>query len=167
MATLKAKDRNKLPDSAFGIPSKRMYPLYKLDGDKLVPDKAHIESAARLFGHAANEDKPQLAKNILKAAKAAGIDSSGWTEVNKWANHGDKKEKSVKEFAVIFEQCISVDIESIGYNVDMNLMKTVLEQAISTGTLSPAKERKARRRLAAIGVFARYDWEWNKGDGEI
>lgn len=161
MATMKAKERNALPDSAFGIPSKRAYPLYKLDGKKLVPDKAHIESAVKLFGHASRDDKPQLAKNILKAAHKAGMDTSGWNEVNKWAGHGDTKEKSVEEFAVTFEQCISVDIESVGYNVDMKLMKTILEQAISTGTLSPAKERKARRQLAAIDVFARNE------DGDI
>lgn len=110
MATMKAKERNRLPDAAFGIPSKRMYPLYKLDGDKLVPDKAHIESAARLFGHASNEDKPQLAKNILKAARAAGIDSSGWTEVNKWAGHADKRAETKKEK---FETESAISFDSI------------------------------------------------------
>lgn len=121
MATMKAKERNRLPDAAFGIPSKRMYPLYKLDGDKLVPDKAHIESAARLFGHAANEDKPQLAKNILKAARAAGIDSSGWTEVNKWAGHADKRAETKKE---------KVETESaISFDVAMAVADVVLEYA--------------------------------------
>ena len=110
MATMSAKDRNRLPDSAFGIPSKRAYPLYKLDGDKLVPDKAHIESAVRLFGHASRDDKPLLAKNILRAAHEAGMETSGWNEVNKWANHNGATKKKAEEKAVA-EAALSFDVE--------------------------------------------------------
>ena len=57
MAKLKAEKRNDLKDSDFGIPEKRMYPLN---------DEAHVKAAARMFGHASNEDKPALARKILR-----------------------------------------------------------------------------------------------------
>jgi hypothetical protein len=76
MAKLNKKTRDSLKDSDFGIPSKRMYPIH---------DKAHVEAAVKLFGHASNEDKPELAHNILRKAKEFGMDSSGWTQINEWA----------------------------------------------------------------------------------
>lgn len=76
MAKLDKEERDKLKDSDFGIPSKRAYPIH---------DKAHVEAAVKLFGHASNEDKPELAHNILRKAKEFGMDSSGWTQVNLWA----------------------------------------------------------------------------------
>lgn len=76
MAKLDKKTRDSLKDSDFGIPSKRMYPIH---------DKAHVEAAVKLFGHASNEDKPELAHNILRKAKEFGMDSSGWTQINEWA----------------------------------------------------------------------------------
>jgi hypothetical protein len=76
MAKLSTDKRNDLPDSEFGIPEKRMYPLN---------DKAHVESAVKLFGHASDADKPQLARRILAKAKEFGMDSSGWDKVNAWA----------------------------------------------------------------------------------
>lgn len=79
MAKLSTKERNKLDDSDFGLPDKRMYPLH---------DKAHVESAVKLFGHCPKEDKPRLARRILEKAKEYGMDSSGWDEVNKWAKEG-------------------------------------------------------------------------------
>lgn len=100
MAKLSTEKRKQLPDSAFGIPEKRMYPLYKLDEkDNLVPDKAHIESAVKLFGHASDADKPKLARNILKAAHEAGMDTSGWDRVNAWAKKESTKKNESKPVA--------------------------------------------------------------------
>ena len=87
MAKLKADKRNDLKDSDFGIPEKRMYPLN---------DEAHVKAAARMFGHASNEDKPALARKILRKAKEYGIDSSGWKQVNAWA-HKDSDSKPKQE----------------------------------------------------------------------
>ena len=87
MAKLKAEKRNDLKDSDFGIPEKRMYPLN---------DEAHVKAAARMFGHASNEDKPALARKILRKAKEYGIDSSGWKQVNAWA-HKDSDSKPKQE----------------------------------------------------------------------
>ena len=56
MSKLSTEQRNQLTDSDFGIPEKRMYPLH---------DKAHVESAVKLFGHAETKYKKSLARKIL------------------------------------------------------------------------------------------------------
>ena len=59
-----AKERNNLPDSAFGIPSKRKYPL---------DTEAHVRSAIRFFNYVDKEDEVELAGNIKKAMKKFNI----------------------------------------------------------------------------------------------
>lgn len=88
MAKMSSKQRNKLDDSEFGLPEKRMYPLN---------DKAHVESAVKLFGHCPDKDKPELARRILAKAKEFGMDSSGWTQVNTWAAKGKNYKKNNKK----------------------------------------------------------------------
>ena len=90
-AKINSKDRNKLPDSAFGLPSKRKYPLTDAEGNL---DKKHILQAVRFFNKADDEDKPELAKNILKAAKELDMDYSNWKDVLEAAG-----EKVVKEYS--------------------------------------------------------------------
>lgn len=90
-AKINTEDRNKLPDSAFGLPSKRKYPLTDAKG-KL--DKKHILQAVRFFNKADDEDKPELAKNILKAAKELDMDYSNWKDVLEAAG-----EKVAKEYS--------------------------------------------------------------------
>ena len=81
-AKINTEDRNKLPDSAFGIPSKRKYPLTDKDGNL---DEKHILQAVRFFNKADESDKEELAKNILKAAKKLKMDYSNWKDVLKYA----------------------------------------------------------------------------------
>ncbi len=90
-AKINTEDRNKLPDSAFGLPSKRKYPLTDAEG-KL--DKKHVLQAVRFFNKADESDKEELAKNILKAAKELDMDYSNWKDVLKYAG-----EKVVKEYS--------------------------------------------------------------------
>lgn len=92
-AKINTKDRNALPDSAFGIPSKRKYPLTDKDGNL---DEKHVLQAVRFFNKADESDKEELAKNILKAAKELNMDYSNWTDVLEAA--GEKK--VVKEYMV-------------------------------------------------------------------
>jgi hypothetical protein len=62
MATLKAKARNKLPASAFGIPSQRKYPM---------PDKAHAANAEARATQMVNAGllSPSTAAHIKAKAK--------------------------------------------------------------------------------------------------
>ena len=71
---LPASKRKKLKDSDFGIPEKRAFPLN---------DRAHVEAAVRMFPHADDKDKEQLAKRILRKAHEFGLDTSGWDSINK------------------------------------------------------------------------------------
>ena len=54
---LSTKERNQLPDSEFGIPSQRRFPLH---------DKIHVEAAIKLFAHVDKEHEEELARNIIR-----------------------------------------------------------------------------------------------------
>ena len=56
--------RSELPDSVFGIPEERKYPM---------PDKKHVYSAIKLFGHVEPKYEKTLASNIKKRMKQYGI----------------------------------------------------------------------------------------------
>lgn len=66
--------RDNLDDSDFGIPEKRTYPLN---------DKNHVEAAVRMFPHADDSDKEELARRILRKAHHFGMDTSKW-DLNKY-----------------------------------------------------------------------------------
>lgn len=60
VAKLTAKQLKALPDSMFGLPKTRQYPM---------PDKAHVIKAIQFFKFCPDKDKPELAKNINRRAK--------------------------------------------------------------------------------------------------
>ena len=57
---LSSKQRNNLPDSAFGLPKERRYPM---------PDEKHVLLAIKFFNHVEPEKEKELAKNIIKKIK--------------------------------------------------------------------------------------------------
>ena len=63
MAKLKASTRNKLPDSTFGMPGSRKYPM---------PDKSHAANAKSRASQMVNAGKlsPATAAKIRKKADA-------------------------------------------------------------------------------------------------
>lgn len=66
--------RSELPDSVFGIPSERKYPM---------PDRKHTISAMKLFNHCEKKYEAQLAKHIIKNIKKYDIDPSFIGEKNR------------------------------------------------------------------------------------
>ena len=66
---ISSKQRKKLNDSQFGIPSLRKYPL---------TDEKHVLQAVRFFNKAPEEHKPELARNIVKRAKELNMDWEKW-----------------------------------------------------------------------------------------
>lgn len=60
MAKLNAKERKSLPDSLYGLPEDRKYPM---------PDESHVRSAIRFFSSCPDGKKKELAKNINRRAK--------------------------------------------------------------------------------------------------
>ena len=63
-AKLYAKERNQLPDSKFGLPSQRRYPLH---------DRAHILSAIKFFNKVEPEYEEELARNIIRKMEEYNI----------------------------------------------------------------------------------------------
>lgn len=72
---LDTEERRELSDSDFGLPKQRAYPM---------PDAAHVRAAESYFRYAPDDDKAELAKNILKKAKEFGVDVKSETVLD-WA----------------------------------------------------------------------------------
>lgn len=73
---LDTMQRNELPDSEFGLPELREYPM---------PDAAHVRAAEAYFRFAPEEKKPELARAILQKAVQFGVQIHsetvlGWSE---------------------------------------------------------------------------------------
>lgn len=58
-------ERKELPDSVFGLPERREYPM---------PDAAHVRAAESYFRYCPENLKPKLARAILAKAKEFGVD---------------------------------------------------------------------------------------------
>lgn len=70
------EERKELPDSVFGLPERREYPM---------PDAAHVRAAEAYFRYCPEDLKPKLARAILARAKEYGVDVQSPTILN-WAN---------------------------------------------------------------------------------
>lgn len=57
-------ERKDLPDSVFGLPERREYPM---------PDAAHVRAAEAYFRYCPEDLKPRLAKAILERAAQYGV----------------------------------------------------------------------------------------------
>ncbi len=58
-------ERKELPDSVFGLPERREYPML---------DAAHVRAAEAYFRYCPDDLKPKLARAILARAKEYGVD---------------------------------------------------------------------------------------------
>ena len=63
--TLRGKERDELPDSAFGLPKLRKYPM---------TDPDRVKNAIKYFKFCSKENRPELARNIKKAVKKFNIE---------------------------------------------------------------------------------------------
>lgn len=72
---LTAEERRELPREAFGIPSRREFPL---------SDAAHVRSAEAYFRYASDNEKPRLARLILERAREFGVEVRS-AAVHEWA----------------------------------------------------------------------------------
>ena len=62
---LSYEEKKELPDSVFGLPERREYPM---------PDAAHVRAAEAYFRYCPEELKPKLAKAIMSRAKEYSVD---------------------------------------------------------------------------------------------
>lgn len=61
---LNTEEREELPDSVFGLPERREYPM---------PDAAHVRAAEAYFRYCPEDLKPKLARAILARAQEFGV----------------------------------------------------------------------------------------------
>lgn len=62
---LSYREKESLPDSVFGLPERREYPM---------PDAAHVRAAEAYFRYCPEELRPRLARAILARAAEFGVD---------------------------------------------------------------------------------------------
>ena len=76
-------ERDKLPDSSFGLPKTRQYPLH---------DAEHVRKAIQMFNHCSESNRKELASNIYKAAKRFDVEISEKALVFKYLTTTQQKE---------------------------------------------------------------------------
>ena len=62
---LSYEDKKELPDSVYGLPERREYPM---------PDAAHVRAAEAYFRYCPEDLKPRFARAILARAREFGVD---------------------------------------------------------------------------------------------
>lgn len=62
---LSSQERRELPDSDYGLPERREYPM---------PDAAHVRAAEAYFRYCPEDLKPRLARAILAKGREYGVD---------------------------------------------------------------------------------------------
>ena len=139
--TLKAKDRNKLDDSEFGIPSLRKYPIH---------DKAHVSAAIQRFNHVDAKHEKELASNIIKAMKKFGMmNEVEVSDKNRFKKYLSDSEKAFKESFDLYPFPVELTKEfSVGAMLPMmgstdgwgtKLANTPIEDVVSAGNKDLAK----------------------------
>lgn len=73
---LSYEEKKELPDSVFGLPERREYPM---------PDAAHVRAAEAYFRYCPEDLRPRLARAILACANEFGVDVES-PEILSYAN---------------------------------------------------------------------------------
>ena len=88
---MSSAERKELPDSAFGVPSQRKYPL---------DTEAHVKSAIKFFNYVDKEHEEELAKNIIKAIKKYDMHPSVGKS-NRFRNYYNPVNESMNDESII------------------------------------------------------------------
>ena len=155
-AMLSEAKRSSLPDSAFGIPEDRKYPL---------DSKKHVKSAIKLFGHAEESKKKQLAKNIYTAARKYGIDVPETTQCYKYFQEGgidDIIPSNVN--TIIFDLgdvLVSSDLHSIFHNglAVNHLIAHEIEDLLYDKIFHADKETRYKLKNYSLDEIKKYFFE--------
>ena len=136
-AALSTKVRNKLPDSEFGIPRLRAYPLN---------DEKHVRLAIQMFSHCKDpEDRKSLAKKIFAKVEEYGMD----VKISKDSALYDYTPKALQEATLVPEE---EDEKSIPvYGFETNMEKRTKEDIL--------KEHLARNSLFYNNLFFGKDYK--------
>lgn len=152
-AMLSEAKRSSLPDSVFGIPEDRKYPL---------DTKKHVKSAIKLFGHAEESKKKQLAKNIYTAAKKYGIDIPETTQCYKYLQESGISNIIPSDInTIIFDfgdVLVSSDLHSIFHNglPVSHLMAHEIEDVLYEQIFHADKEIRYKLKNYSINEIKEY-----------
>lgn len=106
-AKLKAKERNKLDKSEFGIPETRQFPLN---------DVAHVKAAIRMFNHCPVEYEEKLANNIIKKIKKFNITDIEVSEENRFHEYWKPIKETDASYLFPFTREYVTDYRFTHYN---------------------------------------------------
>ena len=139
--TLSAKDKKELPDSMYGL----VYTDEKGNKVRKFPlnDESHVRQAAIFFDRAKDlteDQKRELARNIVRRAKELDMDYSGWESLKPYL---DKADKPIKEsFEEMFGPVIQEAFDAVtGEEIPIKHAYTMEEMAKITLSLNEAKDR--------------------------
>ena len=136
-AALSTKARNKLPDSEFGIPRLRAYPLN---------DEKHVRLAIQMFSHCKDpEDRKSLAKKIFAKVEEYGMD----VKISKDSALYDYTPKALQEATLVPEEEDEKLIPVYGFETSME--KRTKEDIL--------KEHLARNSLFYNNLFFGKDYK--------
>ena len=140
---LSAKDRKKIADKDYGIPSKRKYPM---------PDESHVRSAIQMFNHVDSADEAELARNIKKKIKQYGMS----VDVGK-ENRFSKYYKAANENGVLTAQVREFATNNSGYPIneitekeDSDFKKILNDYKVSNDADKPNKLMTLVRKLYSL-----------------
>lgn len=121
------KKRSELPDSVFGIPQERKYPM---------PDEKHTRSAIKLFNHVDPKYEEQLAKAVIKNMKKYGIDGSVVGPNNRLRKYLPKDMIKESMDSLLYEYMYAdndpdIIIQESGYALTWRIMPILLKAVLS------------------------------------
>lgn len=150
MIFIDEEKRSELPDSEFGIESKRKFPLNTAE---------HVRSAIKLFGHAEEADKKHLAKRIMSKAKEYNIEVPETTQVYKYYKESCIDESSTNNYKKIYDITMKMFKDSGRLP---NSTETQIKQFITTG-----KTDEFGGALCIAGLGTGYEGTCSKINKEI
>lgn len=149
---MKAKVRNQLPDSEFGIPRLRKYPLN---------DEKHVRMAVSMFSHCKDpKDKALLAKKIFAKIDELKID----IKISKNSALYEYAPKSLQETSilpVLNEEETEVKVHGMDKPLDKRTKKEIAEEHISRNLLfynNLFYNPEFAKSIKAISEFTFFDY---------
>lgn len=117
MSELSSKERNALPDSQFGLPEERKFPLN---------DPTHVSNAAARIDNAPKSQQKTLAKKILAKAHKYGMDTSDWDKTKEIA------QEEVDTLTAPAPKNQTTNVNSVGGFTETDLERQVYLNSIDT-----------------------------------
>ena len=117
MSELSSKERNALPDSQFGLPKERKFPLN---------DPPHVSNAAARIDNAPKSQQKTLAKKILAKAHKYGMDTSDWDKTKEIA------QEEVDTLTAPAPKNQTTNVNSVGGFTETDLERQVYLNSIDT-----------------------------------